>query len=140
AAFRDRGYEVRGFEDAEPQARHLILRHDLDMSVEAALPIAAIEAEAGVRAAYFVLLRSEMYNVHAPAQLRALETIVGHGHAVGLHLDASLYADSDEALQRAAEAECAFFERVLGRSVGMISFHRPAPRLRGYAGRLADRR
>jgi hypothetical protein len=140
AAFRARGYEVRGYGDAEPQQRHLILRHDLDMSIEAALPIAAIEAEAGARATYFVLLRTEMYNVQAPASVGALKTIGEQGHEIGLHLDASLYADDDGALERAAAAECAALEAILGRPVATISFHRPAPRLKGRAGRLAGRR
>jgi hypothetical protein len=140
AAFRARGYEVRDYATAEPARRHLILRHDLDMSIEAALPIAASEAEAGVKATYFVLLRSEMYNVQSPASARALTTISEQGHAIGLHLDASLYADDDDALQRAAEAECAVLEQIVARPVATISFHRPASRLKGYAGRLAGRR
>jgi hypothetical protein len=140
AALRARGYEVRGYDDAEPARRHLVLRHDLDMSLEAALPIAALEAEAGVCATYFVLLRSEMYNVQSAASARALAAIAGEGHAIGLHFDASLYPDDDRALESAADAECAVLEQVLGRPVAMISFHRPAPRLRGRAGRLAGRR
>lgn len=140
AAFRERGYEARGYDAAEPHWRHLILRHDLDMSIDAALPIAALEAAAGVRASYFVLLRSEMYNVQSAASVRALAAIAGQGHDIGLHLDASLYAEDDEALQQAAAAECAVLELVLQRPIATISFHRPAPRLRGYAGQLAGRR
>jgi hypothetical protein len=140
AAFQARGYETRGYDNAEPARRHLVLRHDLDMSLEAALPIAAIEAEAGVRATYFVLLRTEMYNIQSPASARALAAIAGQRHEIGLHFDAALYADDDRALEAAAEAECAVLEQILGRPVAAISFHRPAPRLRGRAGRLAGRR
>lgn len=140
AAFRARGYEVRGYGDADPTRRHLLLRHDLDMSIDAALPIAALEAEAGVKATYFVLLRTEMYNAQSAASARALSTIARHGHAIGLHLDASLYADEDAALEAAAAAECAMLERIVGRPVATISFHRPAPRLRGRPGGLAGRR
>jgi hypothetical protein len=140
AAFRARGYEARSYDDADPGRRHLILRHDLDMSVEAALPIAALEAEAGVAATYFVLLRTEMYNVQSAAAARALSAIAGHGHAIGLHLDAALYADDDAALEAAAAAECAMLEQILARPVAVISLHRPAPCLRGRAGRLAGRR
>lgn len=140
AAFRARGYEARGYDDADPARRHLILRHDLDMSLEAALPIAALEAEAGVKATYFVLLRTEMYNAQSAASARALSAIARQGHAIGLHLDASLYADDDTALEAAAAAECAILEQILARPVAVISFHRPAPRLRGRAGRLAGRR
>ena len=62
AAYRDllesllaRGYSVRGYADADPGQRHLILRHDIDMSLDAALPIAEIENALGLKAHYFVL-------------------------------------------------------------------------------------
>src|SRR5947209_8469054 len=46
-AFAARNYEVRGFVDAEPDRPHLILRHDLDMSLDAALPVAEVEQALG---------------------------------------------------------------------------------------------
>ena len=55
-----RGYQVKPFADAEPEEKHLVLRHDLDMSVQAALPVAELEQELGVAATYFVLIRSEI--------------------------------------------------------------------------------
>jgi len=87
-----------------------------------------------------VLLRSEMYNAQSAASARALSAVAAHGHAIGLHLDASLYADDERALESAAAAECAALEAILRRPVATISFHRPAPRVRGRPGRLAGRR
>ena len=56
------GYTARHFDDAEVGERHVILRHDLDMSIDAALPIAEIERDMGMSATYFVMVRNEFYN------------------------------------------------------------------------------
>lgn len=139
ASFRARGYVARGYEEADPTASHLIVRHDLDMSIEAALPVAAIESEAEWQAHYFVLMRSIAYNPAAPDTLAGLRHIVRLGHALGLHFDASLYPDDDEALEAGAARECAALEALIEQPVTLISFHRPAKRLQGYPGRLAGR-
>ncbi|MGD9537698.1 MAG: hypothetical protein AB7P52_08640 [Alphaproteobacteria bacterium] len=134
-----RGYEVRDFFSARPERRHLILRHDVDVSLEAALEMAAFEAGLGVRSSYFVLLRSELYNPFAPPGQAALRLIRALGHEVGLHFDAALVEGGLDALDAAAANECALLEGLLGTSVRMISFHRPAKVLLGLDRPLAGR-
>lgn len=139
-AFGERGYAAVGYEAAEPDSRHLILRHDLDMSLAAAEPIAALEAEAGVRAHYFVLLRTEMYNPFSAAARATLERLRSFGHEIGLHLDASLYGNDADALEKAAAWECRALEDAAGAPVRFVSFHRPAAALLGLARPVAGRR
>ena len=135
----DRGYEVRGYADAEPHLRHLILRHDIDMSLDAALPIGELEKALELKAHYFVLVRTEMYNVFSAGARKALRQLAALGHEIGLHLDASLYDNAVPALQRAADEECAVLEAATGAPVRTISFHRPAQELLGYPEMLAGR-
>jgi len=139
-SFQGLGYQVRSYEDADPAAKHLILRHDLDMSLQAAEPIAEIEHELGLRAHYFVLIRTEMYNPFSVAARAALDRIRQNGHEIGLHLDASLYENDTAMLEAAAAWECRALEDATGAPVRFISFHRPAESLLGYDGRLAGRR
>jgi len=139
-AFRDRGYAVRGFADAAPAQRHLILRHDIDYSLDAALPMAEMEAELGFHAAYFVLVRSAFYNPAAPDGARVLARLAALGHEIGLHFDAALYENDGGALDAAAARECALLEHMTGTPVATISFHRPAPALLGRSGALGGRR
>jgi hypothetical protein len=134
-----RGYEVRDYADAEPKLRHLILRHDIDMSLQAALPIAEIENALGLKAHYFVLLRTEMYNLFSAEAKKILQRLVFLGHEIGLHLDASLYDNNLLALNRAAQEECSVLESAVGAIVRTISFHRPAKELLGYPEPLAGR-
>lgn len=133
------GYKIKNYDAVQAAQRHLVLRHDIDQSLEAAAALAALEAAEGWRASYFVLMRSEMYNPFSPAGARALEEISNHGHEIGLHLDAALYGGDIAALEAAAAHECAMLESITGQKVAMISFHRPAPELIPCAQRLAGR-
>jgi hypothetical protein len=135
-----RGYTVTGYAGAEPSSRHLVLRHDLDMSLQAAEPIAQVEAALGVGAHYFVLLRTEMYNPFSAAARATLDRIRGLGHEIGLHLDTSLYGHDPEALEQAVARECGALEDAAGAPVRVVSFHRPAEALLGYGKTLAGRR
>ena len=139
AALLDRGYDVRGYADAVPDQRHLILRHDIDLSLDAALPIAEIERALGLKAHYFVLVRTELYNLFSAAGRDALRRLTALGHDIGLHLDASLYDNATAMLGKAAEEECAVLAAATGAPVTVISFHRPAQALLGYPDTLAGR-
>jgi hypothetical protein len=78
------GYRFASF-DREPAAGDLLLRHDVDLSLEAALAMAELEAEAGARATYFLMTRSVFYNLASPEGERALTRLRELGHRVGLH-------------------------------------------------------
>ena len=139
-SFLEQGYRVCAFDEADPEARHLIVRHDIDMSLALAEPIAAIEADMGLSAVYFVLVSSVFYNPFSPASRRSLEKIRALGHEVGLHFDAAHYDDRDESLDAAVEAECNILEMAVGTTVRTISFHRPVSKLQSLARPLAGRR
>jgi hypothetical protein len=79
-----RGYRWAFF-DHEPQPGDLFLRHDVDMSLEAALAMAELEAERGVVATYFLMTRSDFYNLDSRGGVAALARLRELGHRVGLH-------------------------------------------------------
>ena len=138
-AFSEREFVATTYEAVVLDRREVVLRHDIDMSIEAAVATAHVEADLGMRATYFVLLRSELYNPLAPASKEGLRKIIGLGHDVGLHFDASNYDQDLESLDHAAAQECDFLERLIGRPVSVISFHRPAKSLLGLAQTIAGR-
>ncbi len=143
-SFQELGYEVRDFignkqQSAQLDKPHLILRHDVDMSLDAALNIGLIEKDLSVSSTYFVLLRSEMYNLFTPSSKHIIESLMKLGHRIGLHFDASLYEDSYISLDEAAYKECSILEEWIGAPVNIISFHRPASKLLGLDKKLAGR-
>jgi hypothetical protein len=78
------GYRFAYF-DVAPQRGDLLLRHDVDLSLDAALRMAELEADAEVTATYFLMTQSVFYNLASPEGLRALNRLRELGHGVGLH-------------------------------------------------------
>lgn len=135
---RELGYTGAGYDAVLPDAAHLILRHDIDVSPDLALPLAEIEAAQKLPAYYFFLVTSELYNPAAASVRGVIARLLALGHHVGLHFDVAVYpADAD--LDRAAARECRMLEDIAGRAVQMISFHRPAATWLGNSAMIADR-
>ena len=69
----------------DPERGDLFLRHDIDLSLDAALTMAELEAEAGVQATYLLMTESVFYNLASKEGAAAIERLRELGHAVGLH-------------------------------------------------------
>ena len=78
------GYRWAGF-DHEPEPGDLFLRHDVDLSLEAALELARLEHARGARATYFLMTESVFYNLESELGRNTLRELRDLGHAVGLH-------------------------------------------------------
>jgi hypothetical protein len=83
-AARSGGYRFAFF-DRDPQPGDLLLRHDVDLSLDAALRMAELEADAGAAATYLLMTRSEFYNLGSPSGDAAVERLRALGHRVGQH-------------------------------------------------------
>jgi hypothetical protein len=85
------GYRFTGF-DRRPEPGDLVVRHDVDLSLDAAVRMAEVEAEAGVQSTWFLMTRSVFYNLaskegeHALDRLRDLGGRIAH-HAVWPDVD-----------------------------------------------------
>jgi hypothetical protein len=88
------GYRFAFF-DTPPEPGTVILRHDVDLSLDAALRLAEVEADAGAAATYFLMTRSEFYNLDSQSGEDAVDRLRRLGHRVGLHA-VWPYADRDD--------------------------------------------
>jgi hypothetical protein len=78
------GYRFTTF--GEPPARgDLFLRHDVDLSLDAAVQMAALEASMGVQTTYLLMTQSVFYNLASSEGAAAIARLRELGHAVGLH-------------------------------------------------------
>lgn len=100
-------------------------RHDIDFSPQRALAMARIEAEAGVRASYFVLLGSAFYNPFEASVRDALREIATLGHDIGLHYDASAIEGATAAHETRIAFEAHALEGLLGVPIRAFSLHIP---------------
>jgi hypothetical protein len=83
-AARAGGYRFAFFQ-GQPREGDLILRHDVDLSLDAAVRMAELEADAGAAATYFLMTESVFYNLASEDGERALARLRELGHRIGLH-------------------------------------------------------
>jgi hypothetical protein len=77
-------YRYSWFGD-DPEPGRLFLRHDVDLTLDAALQMAELEAELGVSATYFLMTESVFYNLSSAEGVGAIARLRELGHRVGLH-------------------------------------------------------
>lgn len=124
---RQHAYEIVDYHDYEDHPRCVILRHDIDTDLAQAVRFAELEADAGVRSTYFVLLRTNFYNPASSGSLEQLHRIQSLGHEIGLHFDEKAYPEGTEAetVERILH-EGDILSRILGTPVTTVSMHRPS--------------
>lgn len=122
------GFEMRAFHDDPPRRddRVLLLRHDIDLDLDAAVTMATIEHGHSIHATYFVLLTSPFYNPRAADRGAQIREIARLGHWIGLHHDAS-----DAHFGRRGPRLAAELAEIAEAPVRTISYHRPSPDLIG---------
>lgn len=102
----------------------VFLRHDIDFSLELAMPLARAEAEKAVCSTFYVLL-SGPYDLKNQANRRALHQLRDMNHEIGLHYDLRTYPESPDARRDALLAEIRELETLIGCSVKTITMHEP---------------
>ena len=78
------GYRFVSFGDG-PEPGDLFLRHDVDLSLAAAVAMAELEADLEVATTYLLMTESVFYNLASPEGVAAITRLRELGHAVGLH-------------------------------------------------------
>jgi hypothetical protein len=132
SAYRELVARARGRFAFEPFGtlaahRHVLWRHDVDLSVHRALALARIEADAGASSTWFFWLRSPFYSLLDSDTGERARAILALGHWLGLHFDPSAHPDVQDAddLERRIDYERCLLEDWLERPVCAVSLHNP---------------
>ncbi|MFH1328476.1 MAG: hypothetical protein ABIH76_06530 [Candidatus Bathyarchaeota archaeon] len=107
----------------ESKTPYLILRHDVDFSMEAAVRMAKIDYDAGIKATYSFLFSSNHYNLMERKALDSLLFISDLGHEVALHYDLKMYRKYKASLETSLKYELNLLERLTGKPVKSIIIH-----------------
>jgi hypothetical protein len=83
-AARAGGYRFAFF-DHDPEPGDLFLRHDVDLSLAAAVDLAELEHNGGAASTYFLMTESVFYNLASAEGEHTLGRLRELGHRVGLH-------------------------------------------------------
>lgn len=103
----------------------LILRHDVDVSPSAALKMARIENDLGIKSTYFFMFSNRFYNLLEGKNPLILKQVSKLGHEIGLHYHPSQYRTYNKNLEKTLEIQVKLLEHLTGRKVYSISRHGP---------------
>lgn len=121
---KENEYICCGYKDWSENEKSVILRHDIDNSIECAYNFSKIEYNKGVKSTYFVLLNTYFYNVALKENRKCLKEIYDMGHTIGLHFDETMY--ESENIIEAIKDEKKILEELLEFPIECMSMHRPS--------------
>jgi hypothetical protein len=125
----DLGYQFISFFDEPPaDAPFIYLRHDVDASLKMALEMAEINHSLGIRATFFMLLRSKMYNLLAYPALDFVQAIHEAGQDLGFHFaqPPNILASPD-AIAALVQADYAHIRQAVPPIRPIFSWHNTTP-------------
>lgn len=114
------GYTCSSFEDYDKSQYQILIRHDIDVSIDAALNMARVEHENAIRATYFVWTQSPFYNCLTEENIKKIKEIIMLGHDIGLHFDA-LEANFVDKMM----VQKNILHQICEKDISIVSFHRP---------------
>ena len=106
----------------------VILRHDVDFSLEDALRIAKIEYDLGIKSTFFILLHSELYNPLGYVSSKLISSILKLGHKIALHYDEIFFEQANVNISDGIKKEIDLLEQHFDTNVDVVSRHNPSIR------------
>jgi len=120
------------FHEAVRRTDFIVLRHDIEFSVERAFAMSQVESEMGVCATYFVQIANNAYNAFSEQNASMLRDMHARGHEIGLHYHIGKSRDPKFVCEDIA-AQCEMLEKMLEIPIRSYSMHRPAVETLYYA-------
>jgi hypothetical protein len=85
----EKGFVISSFECfKEENQKTVILRHDVDYTLNGVLQLAEIETELGITATYLFRVHAHEYNCFTPHVYSLIKQLKSLGHEIGLHFEA----------------------------------------------------
>lgn len=123
----DKGYNFCFYDEIDEDKKTVILRHDVDYTIDNALSMAKVEHNLGVKSTYFFLLTTDFYNLYSRNATEKLQKILSLGHGIGLHFDEKRYdVYTVDDVKQYVQKEITLLSELLNREVNVVSMHRPS--------------
>lgn len=102
----------------------IVLRHDIEFSVQRAYNLSLVETRNGMCSSYLVQFTNNAYNAFSSRNLGMLKEMIRNGHKVGLHYHRNGIEDLEE-VKRDILLQANILSTMLDYQVDRFSFHRP---------------
>ncbi|MCQ6559711.1 hypothetical protein [Paenibacillus mendelii] len=103
----------------------IVLRHDVEFSIERAHKMAILESMLGIRSSYLFQIRNDAYNLFSAGNIQTVRNIHEIGHYIGLHVHLGMLESRDQ-LQDYIIQDVEIMEKMLGIPIDRFSYHRPS--------------
>lgn len=103
----------------------IILRHDVDYSMEMAHTLSKLEKEAECISSYFIMLTSKLYNPLSFESRLIIREMADEGFEIGLHFD-PVFDKNEREMEKRLRSEIDILNDICGREVKSISLHNPS--------------
>lgn len=107
------------------QHRFIIVRHDVEYSVERAYALSRVEEGMDFTSDYFFQWTNPSYNILAKSNLDMVRDMRERGHRIGLHFALNGLTDTRK-IKRQIKQEINSLSEMLGFQVDRFSIHRPS--------------
>lgn len=111
--------------DAIDSNEFIIMRHDIEFSIDRAHKMAEVEAEEEFLSSYFVQITNNAYNALSKKNIDLLKEMLRMGHHIGLHYHRNGVMNLDY-IKKDIEAQAEMLSQFLGVDIDRFSLHRPA--------------
>ena len=116
---------LRDLYDKKERKSFIILRHDVDISLEHALKIAKMESDHDLHSTFFILLHSQFYNALTKKNISIIRKISELGHEIGLHYDTSVLPKSFTSARLQLKNEVKILEDISDQKIISVTQHNP---------------
>ncbi len=112
------------FHDALDKDEFLIMRHDVEFSLERAYAMSLVETEMDFASTYFVQITNNSYNALSKRGIDMMRDMACRGHHIGLHYHLNGQKDA-LAVRDGVRDQLRIMSEVAGMAIDTYSFHRP---------------
>ncbi len=116
---------LKDLKTSKKKDRFIVLRHDVDISLEHALKIAKLEYDSELHSTFFVLLHSPFYNTLTKKSVSIISAILSMGHEIGLHYDTDFLPKSLKNARQQIKNEARILEDIIGQKIVSVTQHNP---------------
>jgi hypothetical protein len=103
----------------------IIMRHDIEFSVERAFALSCLEDSLDFTADYFFQWTNNSYNILSRRNTEMIKDMAKRGHRIGLHFALNGLTDMEEIRQQIRK-EVEILSEMMGLEVRQFSIHRPS--------------
>lgn len=119
------------YKEASEAESFIILRHDIEFSIDRARRMSLIENEEGISSTYFVQITSNAYNAFSQKNIRLLKDMIQDGHHIGLHYHLGKNVTYNHIKNEISE-QIKILSEFLEYDIDRFSMHRPTEESKYY--------